>query len=93
MCDQVIALISPEHAESIVWNERSSEDELSEGDQDESDRMFSFEVAKTNEQEESVSVRKGFRVRIHHRNSYFRPSSTARCTVHNGTTPYPRTAT
>ncbi|KAF9230093.1 hypothetical protein BU15DRAFT_69493, partial [Melanogaster broomeanus] len=61
MCDQDVALISPEHAESIVWNEHNSDDELSESDQDESDRMFSFEVAKTNEQEESVSVRKGFK--------------------------------
>ncbi|KAF9233642.1 hypothetical protein BU15DRAFT_79891 [Melanogaster broomeanus] len=59
--EQVVALISPEHAESIVWNEHNSDDELSESDQDESDRMFSFEVAKTNEQEESVSVRKGFK--------------------------------
>ncbi|KIJ61776.1 hypothetical protein HYDPIDRAFT_115606 [Hydnomerulius pinastri MD-312] len=61
MCDQVIALISPEHAKSIVWSERDSDDELPEKDQDESDRMFTFEVAKTNEQEESVSVRQGFK--------------------------------
>ncbi|KAF9233644.1 hypothetical protein BU15DRAFT_90252 [Melanogaster broomeanus] len=61
MCDQVVALISPEHAESIVWKGHKSDHEPSESDQDESDRMFSFEVAKTNEQEESVSVRKGFK--------------------------------
>ncbi|KAF9228244.1 hypothetical protein BS17DRAFT_877588 [Gyrodon lividus] len=61
MCDQVIALISPEHANSIVWNEHNSNDELYDSDQDESDRVFSFGVEKTNEQEESVSVRKGFK--------------------------------
>lgn len=89
MCDQDVALISPEHAESIVWNEHNSDDELSESDQDESDRMFSFEVAKTNEQEESVSVRKGFKVRIYNRNSCFWLSLIAPLTVHNGTTRYP----
>ncbi|KAG6369029.1 hypothetical protein JVT61DRAFT_1964, partial [Boletus reticuloceps] len=66
MCDQVVSLISPEHAATIVWSEKDSEDK-DEGDkfdidQDESDRMFSFEVARTDEQEESVTVRKGFKV-------------------------------
>jgi hypothetical protein len=64
MCDQVTALISPEHARSIVWNEQDGEDTLleMEEDQHESDRMFTFEVTKTNEQEEAVTPRPGFKV-------------------------------
>ncbi|KAF8126708.1 hypothetical protein EV363DRAFT_559802 [Boletus edulis] len=45
-------------------SEKDSEDregdKLDIIDQDESDRMFTFEVAQTNEQEESVAVREGF---------------------------------
>ncbi|KIJ64834.1 hypothetical protein HYDPIDRAFT_111462 [Hydnomerulius pinastri MD-312] len=62
MCDQVVALISSEHAQTIVWSEQDEDvDDLLGADQDESDRMFTFEVAQTNEQEESVSVREGFK--------------------------------
>ncbi|KAF8452837.1 hypothetical protein L210DRAFT_3499679 [Boletus edulis BED1] len=47
-------------------SEKDSDDEGEGGKldiikQDESDRMFTFEVAQTNEQEESVAVRKGFK--------------------------------
>lgn len=63
MCDQVVSLISPEHAQTILWSEDDSEDEdMLEVDHDESDRMFTFEVAQTNEQEETVAIRKGFKV-------------------------------
>ncbi|KAH7882014.1 hypothetical protein F5I97DRAFT_1939518 [Phlebopus sp. FC_14] len=55
MCDQVVSLISSEHAESLVWREHENDDDDTRVYQDESDRMFTFEVAKTNEQEESVS--------------------------------------
>ncbi|KAF9231333.1 hypothetical protein BU15DRAFT_82541 [Melanogaster broomeanus] len=61
MCDQVIALISSEHAQTIVWNENDEDNDDTLVDQDESDRMFTFEVAQTNEQEESVTVREGFK--------------------------------
>ncbi|KAJ7195854.1 hypothetical protein C8J57DRAFT_534894 [Mycena rebaudengoi] len=58
ICDQVTCLISPEHARAIVWTE---EEETALMDIDEeSDRLFTFEVAKTNEQEEGVAVRPGF---------------------------------
>ncbi|KAI9455502.1 hypothetical protein HD554DRAFT_2207426 [Boletus coccyginus] len=62
MCDQIVSLISPEHAQSILWNEEDNEGkhDRREVDHDESDRMFTFEVAQTNEKEESVTVRKGF---------------------------------
>ncbi|KAF8548559.1 hypothetical protein OG21DRAFT_1422875 [Imleria badia] len=63
MCDQVVSLISPEHAESILWSEEDSKDmDTLEVDDDEPDRMFDFEVAETNGQEETVAVRKGFKV-------------------------------
>ncbi|KAF7800147.1 hypothetical protein EIP86_011392 [Pleurotus ostreatoroseus] len=55
--DQVVALISDEHANTIVWTEDADCPEM---DEDENDRLFTFEVAKTKEQEESVSVKPGF---------------------------------
>lgn len=70
MCDQLTALISPEHSRSIVWSEREGEDEDSlmemEDEQDESDRMATFEVRKSNEQEEAVNLRPGFQVCLIH---------------------------
>ncbi|KAG1848095.1 hypothetical protein DFJ58DRAFT_729994 [Suillus subalutaceus] len=62
ICDQVMALISPEHARSVVLNGQEGEDimEMDEN-QDEYDRMFTFEVRKTNEQEEAIKPRPGFK--------------------------------
>ena len=37
--------------------------QINEGDDDEADRLFTFEVMKTNEQEESVVSRPGITVR------------------------------
>lgn len=62
MCDQVTVLISPEHAEAMVWGDSDNNEDDSDLD-DESDRLFTFEVAKTKEQEENVSMRPGFQVR------------------------------
>ncbi|KAG8219200.1 hypothetical protein J3R82DRAFT_13 [Butyriboletus roseoflavus] len=65
MCDQVVSLISPEHAQTILWSEEYGNDDggeyMLENDQDESDRMFTFVVSQTSEQEESVTVREGFK--------------------------------
>jgi len=61
ICDQVTALISKVHAESMIWS-NTSDDQLSESDEDDTDRLFTFEVAKTKEQEEGVTVRQGFKV-------------------------------
>ncbi|KAF7309973.1 VWFA domain-containing protein [Mycena indigotica] len=63
--DQVVCLVSPEHAQSIVWHD-SNESEVMEMDlEDEStDRLFTFAVAKTNEQEEDVTIRPGFQINI-----------------------------
>lgn len=60
ICDQVTALISKDHAESMIWSNSINDDQLSEFNEDDTDRLFTFEVAKTKEQEEGVSVRQGF---------------------------------
>ncbi|KAG1723067.1 hypothetical protein EDD22DRAFT_790202, partial [Suillus occidentalis] len=62
ICDQVMALISPEHARSVVWSEQEGEGTMEmDENQDENDRMFKFEVRKTNEQEEGIKPRPGFK--------------------------------
>lgn len=65
IADQIVSLISPEHAQSMIWTEES-EGYTMDIDPDQSDRLFTFEVAKTNEQEEDVKSRPGFKVRLHH---------------------------
>jgi hypothetical protein len=61
LCDQVTVLISSEHAEGMVWDE-GNEDDLN-ADNDVSSTLFtSFEVAKTKEQKENVSIQRGFQV-------------------------------
>jgi len=62
MCDQIVALISPEHAEGITWADDNDDYTSTDADIEESDRVFKFEVAKTKEQEENVSVQPGFQV-------------------------------
>jgi hypothetical protein len=62
MCDQVVALLSPEQSASLVWNEQESDAESVYTDVDDYDRLFAFEVSKTNEQEESATARPGFQV-------------------------------
>lgn len=66
MCDQVVALLSPDHSASIVWNDEDGESDTNSEDIDagDSERLFTFEVAKTNEQEESAMSRPGFQVRL-----------------------------
>ena len=66
MCDQVVALLSPEHSASIIWN-----DEDNDSKPVDTDRLFTFEVAKTNEQEENAIASPGFQVPIplRHKNS------------------------
>jgi hypothetical protein len=46
----------------MTWSNSISDDQLSESDEDDTDRLFTFEVAKKKEQEEGVSVRQGFEV-------------------------------
>lgn len=62
ICDQIVALISREEAESIVWYGGKEGDAMDDAEK-ESDRLFTFEVEKTKEQEENVTTRPGFQVR------------------------------
>ena len=64
MCDQVIALLSSDHAASIVWSDDDSDTESVDIDAGGSGRLFSFEVAKKNDQEERAVSRPGFQVRL-----------------------------
>lgn len=61
MCDQVLALLSLDHAASIVWSDESDTESL-DIDIGDSGRLFSFVVAKTTDQEESAVSRPGFQV-------------------------------
>ncbi|KAJ7180889.1 hypothetical protein C8R46DRAFT_1070879 [Mycena filopes] len=60
MCDQVTCLISPEHAQSIVWSDDSTD--AAGQDKSKPNRLYKFTVAKTNEQEESVVPYPGFKI-------------------------------
>lgn len=65
LCDQMVALISKEHAEALVWDDASIDEESSEvADKfdDGDDRHFTFEVQKTKEEKESVTLHDGFKV-------------------------------
>lgn len=61
VADQVVALVSKEDAMKVVWKEETEDDPI-DLDDDDSDRMFTFEVAKTHDQEENVVERPGFSV-------------------------------
>jgi hypothetical protein len=60
--DQIICLISPDEAASLVWHEGTNDDNGLGYNDDSDDRVFTFEVATTSEQEEDVTMRPGFRV-------------------------------
>ena len=62
MCDQIVALISSEHSQSIIWNECEDDDSDSEDDDDEGGRIIKCVGGRTTEQEESIQVREGFKV-------------------------------
>ncbi|KAK0202722.1 hypothetical protein DFS33DRAFT_1436579 [Desarmillaria ectypa] len=64
VCDQLLCMISSEQAASLIWKE-ASEDPFMDLD-DNTDRLFTFEVHKTNEQEENVTMRPGFKVTSTH---------------------------
>ena len=64
MCDQVVALLSANHSSSIVWDDEDRDSVSIDMDSGDSERLFTFEVAKTNEQEESAVSRPGFQVKL-----------------------------
>lgn len=59
----MVALISDDDARKIVWKEDVDDVVLFDPDNDDTDRMFTFEVTKTREQDETVTARPGFSVR------------------------------
>ena len=62
ICEQVVAMLSTEHSASIVWGDEDDDDESMDVDAGDDDRLFTYEVAKRNEQEESASSRPAFQV-------------------------------
>ena len=64
ICDQVVALLSAEHSASIVWGDEDDDTESMDIDAGDEDRLFTYEVAKRNEQEESAVSRPGFQVNL-----------------------------
>ena len=62
MCDQIVALLSSEHSQSLIWNEADYDDDDIKDESDEDGRIIKCVVDKTVEQEESVQVREGFKV-------------------------------
>jgi len=62
MCDQIVALMSSEHSQSIIWNEGEDDESDSRDEDDEGGRIINCVVDRTTEQEESVQVREGFKV-------------------------------
>ena len=62
ICDQIIALLSLEHSATIVWNDEESDTESIDMATGEFDRVFTFEVAETNEEEENAFSHPGFQV-------------------------------
>ncbi|ELU39519.1 cytochrome P450 [Rhizoctonia solani AG-1 IA] len=56
LCDQMVALISPEQVGAMVWtpHQQSTNDHGTQMDMFDESRMFSFEVEKSTEQEEGL---------------------------------------
>ena len=64
LCDQLVCLLSSAHSQAIVWgNEVDDMEDTSIGSDgdDDSDLLYDYKVAKTNEQE-NVVARQGFTV-------------------------------
>ena len=64
LCDQVVALMSPEHAQPIMWNEHDEANDRALHSNVSSARIISCVVDRTTDQEESINVRRGFRVSV-----------------------------
>jgi len=64
---QIFALFSDEESRHFVWNSDADDKELEvtqENEEEDFDRLFSFEVAKTLEQKEDIKSRQGFEVGV-----------------------------
>jgi len=65
LCDQVVALISDQHSEKLVFNSDTEHADVDFGDSDavdDFDRLFHFEVQQTRQQEETATASIGFKV-------------------------------
>ena len=60
----MVALLCSYHSASIVWHDEDGDTEIGSANiyAGESERLFSFEVAETVEQEDSAVSRQGFQV-------------------------------
>jgi hypothetical protein len=67
ICDQVVALLSADHSASLVLSDGN--DDSDNGDSGDSERLFTFEVAETIQQESAVSC-PGFQVMPQSTNFY-----------------------
>lgn len=65
LADQTMILVSPEHSQTLVWNQDDEDMSIAEEAEEyveRIDRMFAFEVAKTKEEEEGILPKPGFTV-------------------------------
>ena len=64
LCDQLVCLLSAEHSQAMVWGDEvdDPDDASVDAENDDSDRLYDYMVAKTIEQEENVAARRGFTV-------------------------------
>lgn len=72
LCDQIVCLIDDEHSSKLVWHDEStSHVELEDGSEDEDadDRLFTFTVEQTQNQEEGATIHDGFSVRCINRSN------------------------
>jgi hypothetical protein len=62
LASRIVALISRDHLDAILWKDGEEEEEF-DSDNDDDSREYNFEVFKSEEQEEAVLVKSGFVVR------------------------------
>jgi hypothetical protein len=62
LADDIVALISRPHLDTLVWKDEDEEDEW-DSDDDQDEREYNFEVSKSEEQDENVLAKSGFMVR------------------------------
>ncbi|KAL5492779.1 hypothetical protein ACEPAI_4226 [Sanghuangporus weigelae] len=64
--DQIVALVSEEHGRALVWDDPDDIDENNSSFVDleeDTDRLFAFEVSKASEQEENVGIYEGIKIK------------------------------
>ena len=62
MCDQIVALMSSKHSQSIsIWSDSEDDDNDCSDEDDEESRIMKCVVDKTTELKESIQVREGFK--------------------------------